>query len=90
MSTLLQDAANYVDWDTNEETRCQMSKLIEAKDLAALEKALSTRLQFGTAGKNALIFQDISNSMMLKRLNNVIYYDYVDDGRSTRSNGSWL
>jgi hypothetical protein len=43
-------ARNYVVWDPNEETRCQVETLLNAAKLSDLEKVLGRRLAFGTAG----------------------------------------
>ena len=43
-------ATEYVAWDTNAETRAVIQSWIDAGDYAALRKALSSRLTFGTAG----------------------------------------
>lgn len=43
-------AKQYIAWDTNAETRAAIQALLDADDDAALEKALGSRLEFGTAG----------------------------------------
>lgn len=48
--SIIEKANEYIEWDLNEETRNQVINLIERNDLITLEKILSYRLQFGTAG----------------------------------------
>ena len=43
-------AADYVAWDTNQETRSAIKSLVDSNDIPALRKALGQRLSFGTAG----------------------------------------
>ena len=43
-------AEQYIKWDPNPETRSAVQKLLDADDFAALDKSLSSRLEFGTAG----------------------------------------
>jgi phosphomannomutase len=43
-------AEQYIKWDPNPETRSAVQKLLDADDFTALEKSLSSRLEFGTAG----------------------------------------
>jgi phosphoglucomutase / phosphopentomutase len=48
--SIVEKAKEYIEWDLNEETRNQVTNLLENNDLSSLEKILQTRLQFGTAG----------------------------------------
>ena len=47
---LYEEAAKYVSWDPNEETKAQMISFIETKNVVELRAALNSRLAFGTAG----------------------------------------
>ena len=47
---LYEEAAKYVSWDPNEETKAQMIAFIETKNVFELRAALNSRLVFGTAG----------------------------------------
>ena len=47
---LYEEAAKYLSWDPNEETKAQMLSFIETKNVIELRAALNTRLAFGTAG----------------------------------------
>eukprot|EP00605_Chrysophyceae_sp_TOSAG23-4_P002778 GSChrysophyteH1.ASY1.ANO1.3062.1 assembled CDS len=50
MSSIIELAQNYVSIDPNEDTRSEIKALLDANDSAGLEKLLSSRLEFGTAG----------------------------------------
>lgn len=43
-------AAQYIAWDTNAATRAAVQAMLDRGDMAALGKALGSRLEFGTAG----------------------------------------
>lgn len=43
-------ALEYEDWDPNQETRQQVSKMLSDGDIPAMRAILDSRLQFGTAG----------------------------------------
>lgn len=44
------EAANWLSWDKNPETRMAIRKLVEAKKIDELKKLLMHRMEFGTAG----------------------------------------
>ena len=43
-------AAEYITFDTNEECRAAIRAMMQASDVAGLRKALTSHLEFGTAG----------------------------------------
>ena len=43
-------AVEYIEWDTNEECRAAIRTMLQAADVASLRKALTSHLEFGTAG----------------------------------------
>ena len=50
MTSIVSCALEYISWDPCEETRREISELIEREDTAKLETLLGKRQSFGTAG----------------------------------------
>ena len=76
---IIAKATEYHSWDPNPVTKDAMQQLIDSKNFTTLEKVLSSRLAFGTAGLRGM-------SISIPSLTNRTHLSPLVD----RSNGCWL
>lgn len=79
-------AEQWLAWDVNEETRKEISTLLENGEWIKLNKALGTRIAFGTAGicLSECLQDKLSNCGLTKR-NHEIIVNYDLNGSLSRS-----